>query len=703
MFSTLSSFLPPALQLGAQDKTPPTPDRESILGQPHLTEEPQRNMGVDEQGVKKRKERTHESFIVVRPPPSKTNHPLNLQVQLVPPSAKDKDRSMSSRRSFDSTTDVTEDGIALTRTSSNRSDVSMYSGYTSVTSFSSVGSTASSTSSRRMIIPLYNLQAHNVMTNVIVDAGTDAKVAKFQRRGLEVIGLAVLEPIEVWPGASVDSDFGHGPSIEGQPQLLGVEPPHTATSSAVSLTSDTLNTHSTHDSSTVPTTPLTQQLQQQSERNAGGGARKFFGKMFKKKGSETSSGSGAQPPPPLPLHVQQEQTTRSVKRSSLLLAASQLTSHLPSPSSSTFHPQSQVLHSQGASGNGEPPPSATVTQYTILGIQPVLSSPVYPPRGRHPKAYVWIVRRWLKNGNGSGSSDGFLGMINDRMSAPGTHVPVEVRFEWTRARGKGKGSRGRRKTEDEGRDGRRDSKALSSNTPSTSSFAQQTSPTTLSPEQATSRSPKAKISRMERSADRESRRSKRSSFTHSEDGQSPHRGPSLEADVDDGEESDPEDSETPWTCSIVLRSHPSTTSPSFAHSPTQNQPPQEVRLRVGAIVPAPHHPKVVALLKIPFPLPDIEVDKALVRKRVVTPAGVARPATAPASVNSPGSPPGSSTSPFGASFRNASQAVPKPALILTAEEIKDIVSCTALWLVVREGFGGVGKEKRKGDGWRIRG
>ncbi len=31
-----------------------------------------------------------------------------------------------------------------------------------------------------MIIPLYNLQAHNVLTNVIVDAGTDAKIAKFQ-------------------------------------------------------------------------------------------------------------------------------------------------------------------------------------------------------------------------------------------------------------------------------------------------------------------------------------------------------------------------------------------------------------------------------------------------------------------------------------------------------------------------------------------
>ena len=41
-------------------------------------------------------------------------------------------------------------------------------------------------------------------------------------------------------------------------------------------------------------------------------------------------------------------------------------------------------------------------------------------------------------------------------------------------------------------------------------------------------------------------------------------------------------------------------------------------------------------------------------------------------------------------------------MLLTAEEIKDMLSCTAFWLVVREGFGGVGKVNRKGDGWRIR-
>jgi hypothetical protein len=45
------------------------------------------------------------------------------------------------------------------------------------------------------IILLYNLRAHNVMTNIIVDAGTNAN---FQKRDLEIVGLATLEPIEVF-------------------------------------------------------------------------------------------------------------------------------------------------------------------------------------------------------------------------------------------------------------------------------------------------------------------------------------------------------------------------------------------------------------------------------------------------------------------------------------------------------------------------
>ena len=49
-----------------------------------------------------------------------------------------------------------------------------------------------------MIISLYNFHAHNVMTNIVLDAETDACVAKFLKCGLEVIGLAVLNPMEIW-------------------------------------------------------------------------------------------------------------------------------------------------------------------------------------------------------------------------------------------------------------------------------------------------------------------------------------------------------------------------------------------------------------------------------------------------------------------------------------------------------------------------
>jgi hypothetical protein len=107
------------------------------------------------------------------------------------------------------------------------------------------------------------------------------------------------------------------------------------------------------------------------------------------------------------------------------------------------------------------------------------------------------------------------------------------------------------------------------------------------------------------------------------------------------------------------------------HRP-EEQREQVVRVKVATLSPTPHHPKVVGLLKVPFPLPDIEVERLAVHRRVVTTQGVNR--TAP----------------------NSGE------LLLTAEEIKDSISSTALWLVVREAFGGVGRERRKGDGWRIR-
>lgn len=257
---------------------------------------------------------------------------------------------------------------------------------------------------------------------------------------------------------------------------------------------------------------------------------------------------------------------------------------------------------------------------------------------------------------------------------------VEVQFIWSRGVTKGSGGGGgskkgkvrRQGTIDEGvgaaerRARRRESTNLSSGAPSTSSLHDKAKSET-GHGMDNSPSPSRKV---------KNRLSTVSIGTNTEEGLSEAEGGRVgyehgtrrDEDEDEGNESDPEDSETPWTCTLcVRRLFPSTTS-------VESEP--KIKVKVATLSPTPHHPKVVSLLKIPFPLPDIAVDTMEVRKRAVTPQGIARPS--------------------GDGVGGAGQ------LMLTAEEIKDVVSSTGLWLVVREGIGGVGKERRKGDGWRIR-
>ncbi|KAI0369297.1 hypothetical protein BV20DRAFT_1036590 [Pilatotrama ljubarskyi] len=710
-------------------------------------------MAGDDQGAKKKKERTNESFIVVRPPPSKTNHPLNLQVQLVPPSNRDQNRSSSGRRSRDSSVGPEDDGasdVQLTRTSSNRSDVSMYSSYSS-TSISSMASTSTTSSGRRMIIPLYNLQAHNVLTNVIVDAGTDAKVAKFQKRGLEVIGLAVLEPIEVWgeggnpapiPGnspnahsASLPDEHAPRASVDlAQSHHLTPEPPHTPTSSALSLNSEAT---SEHPHTPAPVTPTPSSATPVTPRNTPG-AKKFFGKFFKRR-SDSPGTSPSYPPSPLPPISAQPPSP------------AQSTTPMPSASGehsrvsrrSSLHLGNTLSipgHTPSASGSDAQPPSSrdnVVLQPPVLGIQPILSSPTNPPRGR-PTKYVWVVRRWLK-GSPESLLSGMKGKFNEARGAAAhagsAESQVEVRFEWTRGKS-GKKRRSRRDTTDAGVErthSQRHSLALSSAAQSQTSLHQHqphvvVSDPPQSKKRVASASAAEKPARPRRSVD--SNRSvsphATASTTTASDEDHQKVSPSTEEHDD---ESDPEDSETPWTCTLVVRRlnasrlpPPGSPLPSAgAHASGAGS--STVRVKVAGVVPTPHHPKVVALLKVPFPLPDVEIERMHVRKRIITPAGVARPATSSGDRPTTGTGNGNGAGSFapsnaknggsGSGMKNFFSGAkenqgPGPGanpegLILTAEEIKDIVSSTGLWLVVREGFGGVGRVSRKGDGWRLRG
>ena len=558
-----------------------------------------------------------------------------------------------------STSSQEHDGHTLSRTTSNRSDVSMYSAYSSVTSFSSVTS-SSTTSSRRMIIPLYNLQAHNVMTNVIVDAGTDAKVAKFQKRGLEILGLAVLEPVEIFgshtastsllpPSSNRTSLDEHHDFVLHAAPRPGV---HTPASSAHSLSSGMAVPAS------PPASPFTRTDNNSTPTN---GPKKIFGKIFKKKDN--------QPAPPTPSPILSP-TNKSLFRPARPSTGQSLAVPPPSnPKRNSWQTGSSAPHSGPYHAEPSPSlpspasgiPTSLHLQPAVLGIHPLCSSPSYPPHGR-PHSYTWIVRKWIKGSNESLLSSAIghmnpLSLSEDRRHSrpPSGEGAVEVKFIWARSNYK---RRQREGTQQVGTSSRRTSTIGPPKTGSASSLHH---PGTI--DKGTS------------AADRRlSAASGLSVSTGSEAGSAAGRARSD----DTGDMSDPEDSETPWTCTLVVSRHGS----GDGALPVRGSPDGSkdsgsatVRVRVATFSPTPHHPKVVALLKVPFPLPDIIVDRMQVCRRAVSPQGIARPSW---NVDAP------------------------DGLVLTAEEIKDIVSSTGLWLVVRENIGGVGKVSRKGDGWRIR-
>ncbi|KAM6492971.1 hypothetical protein JOM56_011105 [Amanita muscaria] len=349
MFSSFTSFLPTSLR-DTQRVTPPVQQEEEqprlgvVKPLPEPTEEAEPQPS---QKPKRERERRHanEVFVIVRPPPAKSNHPLNLQVQLVPPHSKAVLPRSSTE--FDPS-----QSTPLYRTSTNHSQESSTT-YASTTSFSSGASTATSSTSstRRAIVPLYNLQAHNVLPNVIVDAGTDAKVAKFQKRGMELVNLVLLEPVEVWPdpNAAVMSA-----AVTGTTLSVPIVGPEASTSTLGRLSVDEMGFAQIHtragtatgrsvaaflaapvrSSSSRPTTPevpavitaasSSSSLPSASHRvdqtkypeisakqeshypppasdvlSPNSGKRTIFGRIFKKNGKEVSL-VGSPPPTPLP-------------------------------------------------------------------------------------------------------------------------------------------------------------------------------------------------------------------------------------------------------------------------------------------------------------------------------------------------------------------------------------------------------------------
>ena len=56
----------------------------------------------------------------------------------------------------------------------------------------SMSSSHASGSSMRKVLPCYNLEFHSLQPSLITDAGTDAKIAKIHKRGVEILDFAML-------------------------------------------------------------------------------------------------------------------------------------------------------------------------------------------------------------------------------------------------------------------------------------------------------------------------------------------------------------------------------------------------------------------------------------------------------------------------------------------------------------------------------
>ncbi|KAK7045367.1 hypothetical protein VNI00_007616 [Paramarasmius palmivorus] len=901
MFSSLSSFLPTALQPN-QPQAPDNAPQIDVDDEEEEDQGPDTTTKAEHHGKKEKKEKgPHETFIFVRPPPAKSNHPLNLQVQLVPPNS--RQRRMSTDSGIDTDRESTA-GVPLSRTPSATSEASSYStsGYASTSSFASYSSTASGASGRRMIIPLYNLQAHNVMTNTIVDAGTDAKIAKFHKRGLEMIDLAVLEPIEVWlsppgthipgpgttpaapvaPGGGTSSARGSLDDSRLRQRLSGVflKTGQSPGSSAVSLASadNHSNQHQEVPSSSVP--PSAAAISSSPAIQVGKKNNNIFGKLFDRKKKENTptsppatttttpnihlvspktptfnspktptqpqtQASQTQVPPASPSGARHAKNlsasfTGAFRKSSAAPPASPNQSQFqgtspnttPNPSNNGINRFTGLLRPTSSAGRPStatgvsptresrtterrggsrsrsrsrgPPSTEDLNDTTLvvdqntqnqggnsrfstlsaasstgghhlavpsqqqqplqvpiipipptLGIQPTLSTPGgpsvlasgafnsfaskgYPPPkelgyGKGPAMYVWVIRRWIKGSGeksfisgltgGGGLGLGIRGLegMPNTSSDDGDHgalvdiSQIEVRVEWKRGGKKAKRRRIKEKKarhEETEKSASRRSSAGNSELavpphkgPSASNTSLALTTTSVATGTTDGGEEGPKKDKDERKKKHRTSTISISSLGGSTEGGLFRRGSRKShagTETDDGEDSDPEDSETPWTCTVKVRklgatrtgggSRPGSVIVGGGDNHAGTSGP--IKVKAGTLSPTPHHPKVVAMLKVPFPLPDVEVEKMNVKKR----EGKERTSMIPPTNTSPGS--GKDDVDF--HRRARTDSLVSPGLVVTAEEIKDVVCSTGMWLVVREGFGGVGKVSRKGDGWRIR-
>lgn len=620
---------------------------------------------------KKRAIAPPEQLVVVRPPPSKQTNPLNLQIQLVTPQAAASANGRSSGEvSRDADASAGSTGMQGSQSASSLAQkiprLSRAASTSSTRSGSSEASSAamsslSAGSTNRRVTPLYNLCFHNILPTTVTDAGTDQKVAKFSRRGIDIDGFGLIVPHEVISGAeegtgaaSVNSSGKRKSGVPAGVAQLGTSPshdgsrPYTPSETSQARSTDSFAPHARpgSDSGHEPEGAKTEEpptsfdamspaAKESNEANAGLGARFFRG--FKRLNLSPAA-NVAQP-------------GRTGTTDTGFSQPQSLLSKVAGAASKIRDSDSSIFSGRAGSIGGEPGDSADV--HSTAGLQAAVPNAEIPQLvvgagirsdgTRRAIGYEWTVRKWSRRVDEDGEDAscsapgrhhaGENPILNsvwkrfslvNRMGGTDVHPPardVVVRFEWSRQplrkRSTASGSAMQRHSRSV-----TDGGVLSTKRRQMSETGREVPPPdSLHPPQSGSRP----------------------SSLYSINGSGGLGAPSMRGSMDRGSiagsarsgddcsraGSDPEDSETMWSCHLVL-------------GPT-------TRIPIGSMRPTPHHPKLVAQLTIPYPLPDL------------------------------------SQSALGADGAG-----------LTREELKDIISVTSLFVIVREAFSGLAK-RRKGD------
>ena len=477
------------------------------------------------------------------------------------------------------------------------------------------------------------------------------------KRQVDIAGVGVLEPCEVWlpvPGANPLKPTSSSSDEGTSPPLGRVSRPLSMVSFNTPLTPTMSRDGKQNKRGSIDIKNDLKNLRENFQNLAStpeSAPKKFFGKLFKKKDMVDPSNKSIHRKSISEVVIEPVGSNLDASTPNSTVRAS-VTEHMAFVGHSTFGTAPAVVHRRVSDPIINP--DGAVTGLTTPSAGPALQlsasrSSDGPTEGvpypmipsTRPVGYTWTMKKWAKKNSESWAAQ----LVAASAAGLDARMDGDVVFEWVKMKSPSGLSRiSTRNTNTSLLAGvRSKSRASTIDVPADSSL-----------HSANSLAPPRSSSPLPPSPSPDGRpKGIRASSTRS----TPTR-PSTPTDEistintqtdDDAYDSDPEDSETPWTCSVWIKK-------------------TNTRQFLGTLTPAPHHPKVIGILKIPVGLQGIPLCAVGLR---------------PTGDNSEK-----------AQRQKDAEKMVREEVCITEEGLKDVICVSAMWLVAREEFGGLGRKKK---------